>query len=63
MQFASPSTEPIWRYSGRASSYARRAASCSERASALSMIEAIKVAAEYVVAGVWLGDPVAQAAE
>ena len=33
------------------------------KASAVSMIEAIKVAAEYVVAGVRLGDPVAQAAE
>jgi 4-phospho-D-threonate 3-dehydrogenase / 4-phospho-D-erythronate 3-dehydrogenase len=33
------------------------------RASAVSMIEAIKVAAEYVVRGVRLGDDVAQAAE
>ncbi len=33
------------------------------RASAVSMIEAIKVAAEYVVRGVRLGDEVAQAAE
>ena len=33
------------------------------KASAVSMIEAIKVAAEYVVAGVRLGDPVAKAAE
>ena len=33
------------------------------KASAVSMIEAIKVAAEYVVRGVKLGDPVAQAAE
>jgi 4-phospho-D-threonate 3-dehydrogenase / 4-phospho-D-erythronate 3-dehydrogenase len=33
------------------------------RASAVSMIEAIKVAAEYVVRGIRLGDEVAQAAE
>jgi 4-hydroxythreonine-4-phosphate dehydrogenase len=33
------------------------------KASAVSMIEAIKVAAEYAVRGVKLGDPVAQAAE
>ena len=33
------------------------------KASAVSMIEAIKVAAEYVVRGVRLGDPVAKAAE
>jgi 4-hydroxythreonine-4-phosphate dehydrogenase len=33
------------------------------KASAVSMIEAIKVAAEYVVRGVRLGDEVAQAAE
>ena len=33
------------------------------RASAVSMVEAIKVAAEYVVRGVRLGDHVAQAAE
>ncbi len=33
------------------------------KASAVSMIEAIKVAAEYVAAGVRLGDPVAKAAE
>jgi 4-hydroxythreonine-4-phosphate dehydrogenase len=33
------------------------------KASAVSMIEAIKVAAEYVVKGVRLGDPVAKAAE
>ena len=33
------------------------------KASAVSMIEAIKVAAEYVVKGVRLGEPVAKAAE